>query len=246
MDVPSINPYLKTIEFICLKRFYYSEDGHKFFVYVLNKLKENNFYRIKQFKGRSSFKTFLISITNRLIIDFYRKRHGRPSKDIKIRNNGNPGSNRAQFTVFSQEGMPEAVDCGALPDELAAQMESAKIKQKMAKIVRSLSADLSHEDRLILKMKYYDNHKVSEIAKILQLDQRALYRRLSSHWLTVKVNKVVNVHDLYFCAFCAFLRPLQIHQLIIKKCKPANERCQKHEDQISNFNLSYYKKRRTS
>jgi hypothetical protein len=127
MDVSSINTYLKTIEFICQKRFYYSEEGHECFVHVLDKLKENNFYRIKQFKGRSSFKTFLISITNRLIIDFYRKRYGRPSKDIKTRNNSNPESNRAQFTIFSQEGMPEAVDRGALPDELAAQ-----IKEKMA------------------------------------------------------------------------------------------------------------------
>lgn len=200
MDAPSINPYLKTIEFICLKRFYDPEDGHECFVYVLDKLKENNFYRINQFKGQSSFKTFLISITNRLIIDFYRKRHGRPSKDIKTRNNSNPELNRAQFTVFSQEDMSEAVDRGALPDELAAQMESATIKQKMAKIVRFLSADLSAEDRLILKMKYYDNHKVSEIARILQLDQRALYRRLNGLMVRLKeeiLRNGLNINDIH-------------------------------------------------
>ena len=200
MDLPSINPYLRIIESICLKRFYDPEEGHACFVYVLDKLKENKFYRIKQFQGRSTFKTFLISITNRLIIDFYRKRHGRPSKGIKTLDNGNPKSNRTRFVVFSQEDVSEAVDRSALPDELATQTESSEIKQKMAKIVKSMSTDLSPEDRLILKMKYYDDHKVSEIARILQLEQKALYRRLNRLMARFKeeiLKDGLNINDIH-------------------------------------------------
>ena len=75
-----VKPYIKLIETICLRRFNYTEEGHECYVYVLDKIMEKNYAIINAFQGRSTFKTYLVSITNRLAIDFYRQRYGRTSK----------------------------------------------------------------------------------------------------------------------------------------------------------------------
>jgi RNA polymerase sigma factor (sigma-70 family) len=46
------------------------------FLYVLEKIKENDSRRIKAYRGESSFRTFLYSITTKLIIDFRRSVFG--------------------------------------------------------------------------------------------------------------------------------------------------------------------------
>ena len=174
MPQESINPHLKLIESICLKRFNYSEEGHECYVYVLDKLMENNYARVKAFQGRSTFKTYLVSITTRLAIDFYRHRYGKTSKkaadDLSV-----PKKNPLKIVPLKdQEAVPDKKSL----EEVVVDKEVNDTQQRLKALVRSQLADLSPEDRLLLKMKYEDDFKVSEIAKILKQDQKKTYRKI--------------------------------------------------------------------
>jgi len=58
---------------ICMKSFGKNKElANDCFLYVWEKLHENESRRIMAFKGESSFRTFLYSVTNKLIIDFRR------------------------------------------------------------------------------------------------------------------------------------------------------------------------------
>jgi RNA polymerase sigma factor (sigma-70 family) len=62
---------------LCRRSFeHHSELGNDCFLYVFEKLNEDDYRRIKAYKGRCSFRTFLYSVTSKLIIDFRRNRFG--------------------------------------------------------------------------------------------------------------------------------------------------------------------------
>ncbi len=62
---------------LCRRSFEHnSELGNDCFLYVFEKLNEDDSRRIKAYKGQSSFRTFLYSITGKLIIDFRRNKFG--------------------------------------------------------------------------------------------------------------------------------------------------------------------------
>jgi RNA polymerase sigma factor (sigma-70 family) len=52
------------------------------------------------------------------------------------------------------------------------------IKQQIQDLLNEHVASLTSEDRLILKMRFLDNFKVSEIAAALQINQKSLYWRI--------------------------------------------------------------------
>ena len=171
-----VRPFLKLIESICLRRFNYTEEGHECYVYVLDKLMENNYSMINAFKGRSTFKTYLFSITNRLAIDFYRQRYGKTSKKSNPEQSAPKKARLKIVSVIDQENLSDEERL----DETVMNREEKKVKTRLEGIVKSHLSELSPEDRLLLKMKYEDDFKVSEIAEILKLDQKKTYRRINT------------------------------------------------------------------
>ncbi len=62
---------------ICIRSFQRNNDlANDCFLYVWEKLHEDDSRRLKAFKGESKFRTFLYSVTNKLIIDFRRTQFG--------------------------------------------------------------------------------------------------------------------------------------------------------------------------
>ena len=184
-----IKPYIKLIETICLKRFNYTEEGHECFVYVLDKLMEKDYSRINAFQGRSTFKTYLVSITVRLAIDFYHHRHGKASKKA---NPEEPTPKKTHLKIISVEDQDNFSD-EKRPDEIVIDREVKDAKKRLEEIAQSYLSGLSPEDRLLFKMKYEDNFKVSEIAQILKLDQKKTYRKISTILSTFK-DKILAEH----------------------------------------------------
>lgn len=175
MHHEKVKPFLKLIESICLKRFNYTEEGHECYVYVLGKLMENNYAVINAFQGRSTFKTYLFSVTTRLAIDFYRHRYGKTSKKS---NPDQPDSKKNRLKTVSIIDAENLSDDERL-DETVINREDKEVKKRLEGILKSHLSDLSPEDRLLLKMKYEDNFKVSEIAELLKLDQKKTYRKIN-------------------------------------------------------------------
>lgn len=50
----------------------------KAFIYVMEKLAENNWQRVRNYKGKSAFRTYLLSLARHLLEDFLRQEFGRP------------------------------------------------------------------------------------------------------------------------------------------------------------------------
>ena len=79
-----------------------------------------------------------------------------------------------EVTTDAVESMPSgaAADAGLENERLHAHREQSRQHLEAA------LADLSPEDRLVVKLRYWDSLSVADIARGLGLDQKALYRRL--------------------------------------------------------------------
>ena len=68
---------LQKIESVCKRHFSAENDRNEAYVFVLDSLKDDNFRRLRAYKGKSKFTTYLHTLINSLVIDFRRKRYGR-------------------------------------------------------------------------------------------------------------------------------------------------------------------------
>lgn len=108
---------------------------------------------IRDFGGRASIKTFLFSITNHKIIDFYRRR-------------------KLKSIVFSKlPQISELISPVLNPEE---ELDAAQFKEKVA----STLARLIPRYRQILVLKYLDNISVEEIAHKLVISFKSAESRL--------------------------------------------------------------------
>jgi RNA polymerase sigma factor for flagellar operon FliA len=63
-------------------------------------------------------------------------------------------------------------------DDLAADRDRRATGERVSEALASLMARMDLQDRLILALRFEDGRTVAEIATMLQLDQKALYRRV--------------------------------------------------------------------
>jgi RNA polymerase sigma factor (sigma-70 family) len=73
------------IRAICIRHSIYGDDAEEFASIIKLKLIEDDYKRLRDFRGNSSLKTYLYAIINRLFIDELRSRKGRwrPSADAR-------------------------------------------------------------------------------------------------------------------------------------------------------------------
>jgi len=76
----------------------------------------------------------------------------------------------------------EALETRAAPDERADRAlenrEAAAVAERAAGALAQALQSLPAQDRLILKLRFADGQRVVEIARLLRVDQKALYRRI--------------------------------------------------------------------
>lgn len=70
------------------------------------------------------------------------------------------------------------VESEAHADSLVAGESAREARQAVNAALQRVMAGLSVEDRLILRMRYWEGSSVAEIGRALRLDQKPLYRRL--------------------------------------------------------------------
>jgi len=68
---------LERLESVCRRRFGDSPEADECYLYILDKCREDDFRRLRDFAGRSSLRTYLYTLFNNLAADFKRARYGR-------------------------------------------------------------------------------------------------------------------------------------------------------------------------
>ena len=80
--------------------------------------------------------------------------------------------------LVSEEVSPDAVAVDGDADERIETSDRERTARTTAAAIDGELASLDAEDRLILQMRFIHNRKVPDIARILQIDQKKIYKRL--------------------------------------------------------------------
>ncbi len=116
-------------------------------------LMEDDFKKIRQFKGMSSFATYLRVIASRQVLGFLR----RPSREVQTK---------------AADKINKTVDSSPNPEELYRDQENRSL---MAEAI----AALKPADQLLMKLTYYQELSAEETARIMNISLSAFYSRKS-------------------------------------------------------------------
>lgn len=209
----------EVIRFACHRRGLRGEDAEDFAGHVRLKLVESNYDILRKFRGRSSLKTYLTVVIQRLALDYQAARWGkwRPSAMAK---RGGPEAVRLE-QLMVRDGLPAAealaiVHREAGPDldvtglqrlagrfplrvrrhyvgeelletlaadspDAEALLVAAEAQARFSRVaarLRELVTGLDPRDRLVLQMRFEQDLSVAQIARLLDLDQKRLYRTI--------------------------------------------------------------------
>ena len=89
-----------------------------------------------------------------------------------------PSRQRHRFE--SDEQLADVPSDDVLPDQAMAQRELRAASARVSKALSSIIAQLDVQDRLILTMRFADGRTIAEIATVLRLKQKPLYRRIDN------------------------------------------------------------------
>lgn len=207
------------IRAVCRRRAFSVEDAEEFAAGVHLRLVESGYEILRKFQGRSSLRTYLTIVIQRLALDYRTAQWGkwRPSAIARA---GGPSAVRLEQLVV-RDGVPlsaaldtvdreygsgadrstlarlaprfplrtrrsyvgeevlEALAAGS-PDTEAVliRAEAEDRFRRVTARLRRLLDGLEDRDRLVLKMRFEQGMRVADIARLLRLDQKRLYRTI--------------------------------------------------------------------
>jgi len=132
------------------------DEAEEFDSFVKLKLVERSDSILNGFRGRSTLETYLSVVVQRLFLDF---RGGRKSKSL-------PLSSVTDEAVAVPVGDPAV----AREDQAAAERIQTALESALEK--------LETQDRLIVRLHFFEGLSVASVASVLGLPQKPLYRRI--------------------------------------------------------------------
>lgn len=209
----------EVIRSVSHRRGFRGDDADEFAGWVRLRLVESNYAALRSFQGRSTLKTYLTVVINRLALDYRISQWGKWHPSAVARAGGAAAVRLEQLLV--RDGLPRAealdtvdrefggaTDRAAL-DRLAARFplrsrrhyvgeefleaviaatpdaegllmrtEAEDRFQRVAARLKELMSGLSDTDRLVLQMRFEQGLTVAQVARLLKLDQKRLYRRI--------------------------------------------------------------------
>jgi RNA polymerase sigma factor (sigma-70 family) len=145
------------------------------YAFILDALKRDDYRRLRAYvnDGKSSFDTWLAVVARRLCMDEYRGRYGRAQSDSETSAARRAVRRNLGELVGSELGLDELLARDDAPD--------AALEQKEWRTTLDAAlAQLTTEDRVILRLRFEDDVSVPEIARLLRLGSTfALYRRIN-------------------------------------------------------------------
>jgi RNA polymerase sigma factor (sigma-70 family) len=209
----------RVIDFVARRHHLRGADAADFASHVKMKLVEDDYAILRKFQGRSSLRTYLVVVVQRLFLDCSIAKWGKWRPSAEAKRAGNTGiilerllwrdgysfdeaceilATNHHITVSRAEldriaaalparpgrrfesdmSLQQHVDTAAGADVLSERRERTAFAERVAAILKRLLARLEPEDRLILVMRFVDGHSVADIASLLRIEQKRLYRRL--------------------------------------------------------------------
>ncbi len=120
-----VEKYSKIVYSICVKYARNYDERMEMFLFIFKKIREKNFKKLKAFKGKAKFSTYLYKISLNLCIDFLRKKKKNNREDVLI-----------------SEKNPEA--------EIAVDMTRIRIKE----FIEDYIAGLSEKEKRFMELFY--------------------------------------------------------------------------------------------
>jgi len=209
----------RVISFVSMRHHLPGVEADDFESHVKLKLIEGDYAILRKFQGRSSLRTYLTVVIQRLFLDYRISAWGRwrPSAEAKRagevavlleRLTGRDGygfeeacelletnhqvtasrteleaiagrlPSRARRRFESDEALEHVASAPSPADDGIAEAERAAMAERVAAALKAAMAGLDPQDRLVLAMRFEDGCTVVEIAGMLRLDQKGLYRCL--------------------------------------------------------------------
>jgi len=209
----------RVISFVSSRHHMQGADADDFASHVKLKLIEGDYAILAKFQGRSSLRTYLTVVIQRLFLDYRISAWGkwRPSAEAKrggpiaimleqlmsrdgygfeqacelLETNHQVTATRAELEAmagklpsrtrrrFESDDVLAQVPSPQPPvDDVIAEQERTATSARVAAALKTAMAGLDAPDRLVLALRFEDGRSVVEIASMLRLDQKGLYRRL--------------------------------------------------------------------
>lgn len=209
----------RVISFVSSRHHLPGVEADDFSSHVKLKLIEDDYSILRKFQGRSSLRTYLTVVIQRLFLDYRISAWGkwRPSAEaarageiaiLLERLMGRDGYSFEEacellgtnHQVTASRSQLEAI-AGRLPprvrrrfesdaalaqmpsdqpsvDDVVAEQERTEMAGRVGVALKSAMSGLDPQDRVILALRFEDGRSIVEVARMLRLDQKALYRRL--------------------------------------------------------------------
>jgi len=186
---------------------------------ALCKLIENDYDVLRRFAGRSSLRTYLTVVFERVLLDERVRAWGkwRPSSEarrlgpsavrleqlltrdgltrdeaLQVMRPAGGGCesaawlhrladrlpDRVRRRIESDEGLADTPDAQPLPDAQLARTEREKRGGQVRLALRRAFSSIAVEDQLLIRLRFTDGLTVIEIARVLSIDPKQLYRRI--------------------------------------------------------------------
>ena len=147
------------------------------YAYLLEQLRFDDYHRLRAYAadGRSKFTTWLVVVAQRLCLDYYRHRYGRPRGDSGDDMRGRAGRRRLV------DLLAEHVDLGTIPDTTNPRPDAALLVAERMQSLLAALATLDPRDSLLLKLRFEDDLSAREITALLRFPTPFhVYRRLNT------------------------------------------------------------------
>jgi RNA polymerase sigma factor (sigma-70 family) len=140
------------------------DDTMERYAYVLEKLRENDFRRLRAFRqdGRATFSTWLTIATRRLCLDHHRSRYGR-ARDT---DDAEAAIALRRFRRRLAESIGAGSDVESLTDVDALPADDGILRRERTAALLEALATLSAEDRLLLTYRFEDDLTAARIASL--------------------------------------------------------------------------------
>ncbi|MDH4161913.1 MAG: sigma-70 family RNA polymerase sigma factor [Nitrospirota bacterium] len=211
----------EAIRIICRRSGMGHDEEMDFAQHVHLQLIENDYRRLRAFKGSSSIKTYLHTVVSRIFIDSVRSKW-HPSTEaqrmgaaavelerlvhrqryavheacqIMAANPVTVLEESAAYAILDklqvrwtrprpvddpEAYLPNVPDQAPDPEKRASQQQVRKERQRIIALIGTISSSLSGEDKLLIKLLFIGDRKVSEIARLLGKSDRQLYKRIQT------------------------------------------------------------------